>query len=49
MEAAIRVEIVNDHGCASSQDNTCTVDLKTHIAFAVQAVMDDQIDLPKLS
>jgi hypothetical protein len=48
-EAPVSIDIIHDDSTRWSDGRPGTIQLETNIAFAVQAVMDKKIDLPKTS
>jgi hypothetical protein len=48
-EAPIGIYIINNQRTAWSQGGPCSIKLETYVAFAMKAVMNEEINLPKSS
>jgi hypothetical protein len=46
MEAPVRIDVVDDRGAAWPQRSPSPVDLEANTALAMQAVMQEEINLP---
>jgi hypothetical protein len=49
LEATVGVDVIDDHRAARSQSCPRAVGLETNLSLAVQAVVNEELDLAKLS